>query len=115
AREDPVEEHGSFAVRGGIVDIFPAGDVEPVRLEFVGDMVESLRRFDPSTQRSTGATDQLLIVPVRERFDEETDSIPLFDFLSASRGLQVAISEEEQVRDQALRVRDQLESSFQDA
>src|SRR4029079_9919759 len=114
-REDPVEEHGSFAVRGGIVDIFPAGDAEPVRLEFVGDMVESLRRFDPSTQRSTGATDQLLIVPVRERFDEETDSIPLFKFLSAARGLRVVVSEEQQVRDQAQKVRDHLESSFVDA
>jgi transcription-repair coupling factor (superfamily II helicase) len=114
-REDPVEEHGSFAVRGGIVDIFPAGDVEPVRLEFVGDMVESLRRFDPSTQRSTGATDQLLVVPVRERFDEEADSIPLFEFLSAARGLRVVVSEEEQVREQTQKVRDQLESSFADA
>jgi transcription-repair coupling factor (superfamily II helicase) len=114
-REDPVEEHGSFAVRGGIVDIFPAGDAEPVRLEFVGDMVESLRRFDPSTQRSTGATDQLLIVPVRERFDEETDSIPLFEFLSSARGLRVVVSEEQQVRDQGQKVRDQLESSFADA
>jgi len=114
-REDPVEEHGSFAVRGGIVDIFLAGDAEPVRLEFVGDMVESLRRFDPSTQRSTGAIDQLLIVPVRERFDEETDSIPLFEFLSATRGLRVVVSEDQQVRDQAQKVRDQLESSFADA
>jgi transcription-repair coupling factor (superfamily II helicase) len=114
-REDPVEEHGSFAVRGGIVDIFPAGDAEPVRLEFVGDMVESLRRFDPSTQRSTGATDQLLIVPVRERFDEEPDSIPLFEFLSAARGLRVVVSEEQYVREQAQKVRDQLESSFADA
>jgi transcription-repair coupling factor (superfamily II helicase) len=114
-REDPVEEHGSFAVRGGIVDIFPAGDTEPVRLEFVGDMVESLRRFDPSTQRSTGATDQLLIVPVRERFDEETDSIPLFEFLAASHGLSVMVSEEDQVREQAQKVRDQLESSYADA
>jgi len=113
-REDPVEEHGSFAVRGGIVDIFPAGDTEPVRLEFVGDMVESLRRFDPATQRSTGATDQLLIVPVRERFDEDNDSIPLFDFLS-TRGLHVLVSEEEQVREQAQRVRDQLGSSYEDA
>jgi len=113
-REDPVEEHGSFAVRGGIVDIFPAGDSEPVRLEFVGDMVESLRRFDPATQRSTGATDQLLIVPVRERFDAEDDSIPLFDFLS-TRGLHVLVSEEEQVREQAQRVRDQLGSSYEDA
>jgi len=113
-REDPVEEHGSFAVRGGIVDVFPAGDTEPVRLEFVGDMVESLRRFDPATQRSTGATDQLLIVPVRERFDEDNDSIPLFDFLS-TRGLHVLVSEEEQVREQAQRVRDQLGSSYEDA
>src|SRR5262245_41098165 len=114
-REDPVEEHGSFAIRGGIVDIFPAGDAEPVRLEFVGDMVESLRRFDPSTQRSTGATDQLLIVPVRERFDEDADSIPLFGFISASRGLRVVVSEAQHVREQAQKVRDQLESSFTDA
>ena len=48
-REDPVEEHGSFTIRGGIVDVFPAGDLEPARIEFVGDMVESLRRFDPAT------------------------------------------------------------------
>jgi len=114
-REDPVEEHGSFAVRGGIVDVFPAGDAEPVRIEFVGDMVESLRRFDPSTQRSTGATDQLLIVPVRERFDEEEDSIPLFEFLSATRSLRLMVSEEQQVREQAQKVRDQLDSSFADA
>src|SRR2546423_2723905 len=113
-REDPVEEHGSFAIRGGIVDIFPAGDLEPVRLEFVGDMVESLRRFDPSTQRSTGETDQLLIVPVRERFDEDNESIPLFDFLS-TRGLHVLVSEEEQVREQTQKVRDQLGSSYEDA
>jgi transcription-repair coupling factor (superfamily II helicase) len=113
-REDPVEEHGSFTTRGGIVDIFPAGDTEPARLEFVGDMVESLRRFDPATQRSTGETDQLLIVPVRERFDEEDESMPLFDFLS-TRGLHVLVSEEEQVREQARKVRDQLASSYEDA
>ena len=69
-REDPVDEHGSFTIRGGIVDVYPAADAEPVRIEFVGDMVETLRRFDPATQRSTGATDQVLIVPVRERFDD---------------------------------------------
>jgi len=123
-REDPVEEHGSFAVRGGIVDIFPAGDAEPVRLEFVGDMVESLRRFDPSTQRSTGAIDQLLIVPLRELFDEGVGSPddfrndsrpPLFAFLAASQGLHVMVSEEEQVREQAQRVREQLEASYHDA
>jgi transcription-repair coupling factor (superfamily II helicase) len=119
-REDPVEEHGSFAIRGGIVDIFPAGDAEPVRLEFVGDMVESLRRFDPATQRSTGPIDQLLIIPVRETFDEElppeNELRPhVFEFLGGVRGVHLIVSEEEQVRAQAQKVRDQLESSYQDA
>ena len=39
-REDPADEHGEFAVRGGIVDIFPAGEAQPVRLEFIGDTIE---------------------------------------------------------------------------
>jgi len=114
-REDPVEEHGSFAIRGGIVDIFPAGDAEPARLEFIGDMVESLRRFDPSTQRSTGATDHIVVVPVRERFDDATASISLLDALGTTRGLRVIVSEYEQVEEQARKVRGQLESSYGDA
>ncbi|PWT83392.1 MAG: hypothetical protein C5B57_06865, partial [Blastocatellia bacterium] len=40
-REDPADEHGEFAIRGGILDIFPAGEAQPVRLEFVGDTIES--------------------------------------------------------------------------
>jgi transcription-repair coupling factor (superfamily II helicase) len=114
-REDPVEEHGAFTIRGGIVDVFPAGDLEPARIEFVGDMVESLRRFDPAKQRSTGPTDQLLIVPVRERFDEGDATIPVTDFFSASRGARVIVSEYEQVEEQARKVRDQLDASYQDA
>src|SRR5688500_3073080 len=114
-REDPVDEHGSFTIRGGIVDVFPAGDAEPARIEFVGDMVETLRRFDPATQRSTGPTDQLLIVPVRERFDEDAPVIPVLDFLGAARGVSVVISEYEQVGEQARKVREQLETSYGDA
>ena len=114
-REDPVDEHGSFTVRGGIVDVFPAGDLEPARIEFVGDMVESLRRFDAATQRSTGPADQLAIVPVRERFDDETVTLPIIDFLGAARGVRIVVSELEQVEEQARRVREQLEKSYQDA
>jgi transcription-repair coupling factor (superfamily II helicase) len=121
AREDPVDEHGSFAVRGGIVDIFPAADEEPVRLEFVGDMVETLRRFDPATQRSTTAVDQVAVVPVRETFGGSGDdgepagpTVPMLDFL-ASRGVRVLVSEQEQVSEQATRVREQLEASHGDA
>jgi transcription-repair coupling factor (superfamily II helicase) len=111
--EDPVDEHGAFAVRGGIVDVFPAADTEPVRIEFVGDTVESLRRFDPATQRSTGATDQVHIVPAHERFDE--DLIGVLDFLSESQRLSILISEYEQVEQQALKVREQLETSSREA
>ena len=113
SREDPVDEHGTFAVRGGIVDVFPAADTEPVRIEFVGDIVESLRRFDPATQRSTSATDQIHIVPAREQFDDEL--IGVFDFLSASQRLHLVVSEYEQVEQQALKVREQLENSSRDA
>ena len=114
-REDPVEEHGAFTVRGGILDVFPAGDLEPARIEFVGDMVESVRRFDPATQRSTGPMDQLLIVPVRERFDEGDPTLPVMDGLSASHGVRVIVSEYAQVEEQARKARDQLDASYQDA
>jgi transcription-repair coupling factor (superfamily II helicase) len=124
-REDPVDEHGAFAIRGGIVDVFPAADAEPVRLEFVGDMVETLRRFEPASQRSTGPTDQVQIVPVRERFDDGDDgddgdvsvgeAISALQFLSSRQGLRLIVSEFEQVRDTATAVRDSLETSFADA
>ena len=65
-RQDPVDEHGEFCLRGGILDIFPAGEDMPLRLEFVGDTVESLRRFDPDSQRSVESVDQFLLVPVRD-------------------------------------------------
>jgi transcription-repair coupling factor (superfamily II helicase) len=113
SREDPVDEHGAFAIRGGIVDVFPAADSEPVRIEFVGDTVESLRRFDPATQRSTGATDQVHIVPACERFDD--DVISVIDFLSASQRVLLLASEYEHVEQQALTVREQLEASSREA
>jgi transcription-repair coupling factor (superfamily II helicase) len=63
---DPVDAHGEFARRGGIFDVFPAGEELPIRIEFVGDTVESVRRFDPGTQRSVETLDRFGIVPVRE-------------------------------------------------
>ena len=63
-RQDPTDEPGEFSVRGGVVDVFPPGARQPVRLEFVGDTVESLRTYDPSSQRSTGGIDQVQIIPL---------------------------------------------------
>ena len=65
-RTDTVREPGEFAVRGGIVDLWPAGAAQPVRLDFFGDTLESLRSFDPLTQRSTGTLDRFVLRPVSE-------------------------------------------------
>jgi transcription-repair coupling factor (superfamily II helicase) len=65
-RADTVMEPGEYAVRGGIVDIYPAGEPDPVRLDLFGDTVESMRYFDASTQRSTTALNLLALRPVSE-------------------------------------------------
>src|SRR5688572_15638981 len=55
SREDPADEHGEFAIRGGILDVYPAGELHPVRLEVIGDTIESLRTYDPrSEERRVG-------------------------------------------------------------
>ncbi len=65
-REDPVGGIGEFSIRGGIVDIWPPGREAPVRIEFFGDTVDSLREFDPETQLSTGPLSEAEFPPMRE-------------------------------------------------
>lgn len=65
-RVDTVEERGQFSVRGGTLDIFGSEAVAPVRAEFFGDEIETLRRFLPSTQQSIGESDAIEIYPCRE-------------------------------------------------
>jgi transcription-repair coupling factor (superfamily II helicase) len=62
-----VEDRGSYAVRGDIIDIFPADGQQPVRLDFYGDFIERMRLFDPASQRSQGnELKQLRLIPSRE-------------------------------------------------
>ena len=65
-RTDTVRETGEFAVRGGILDVFPPGQAEPIRLDFFGDEIETIRNFDAATQRSTGNVEHLMLRPVGE-------------------------------------------------
>lgn len=58
-----VENEGEYAVRGGIVDIYPPASSKPVRIEFFADKVESIREFEPATQRSIKKLEQFLILP----------------------------------------------------
>ena len=101
-RVDTVGEPGEYAWRGGILDVFPPAEEEPLRLDFFGDEVESLRHFDPLSQRSTGEAARLALLPVNEVFLDEggietfrsgyralfgalRDEDPLYESISAGR------------------------------
>jgi transcription-repair coupling factor (superfamily II helicase) len=71
-RTDTVREPGEYAQRGGILDLFPPGEAEPVRIDLFGDEIDSLRGFDPLSQTSTGAVESVSLTPGAELFlDEE--------------------------------------------
>ena len=66
ARTDRVESRGELAVRGGVIDVFPAQADDAVRIDFWGDYVEELRVFSIGSQRSMGAVDEMAAYPARE-------------------------------------------------
>ncbi|QWC57940.1 transcription-repair coupling factor [Erythrobacter sp. 3-20A1M] len=101
-RSDTVIDAGEFAVRGSIFDIYPSGLESGLRLDFFGDELESLRLFDPSTQRTTGTLDSFLLLPAseallddttikrfrtryRERFGANATQDPLYEAVSEGR------------------------------
>ncbi|MGR3662605.1 MAG: transcription-repair coupling factor, partial [Paracoccaceae bacterium] len=67
-----VMEHGDYAIRGGIIDIFPPGHSGPVRLDFFGDVLDGARRFDPGTQRTLEKLTEVELAPVSEVILDET-------------------------------------------
>ena len=92
ARAETVAERGDFAVRGGIVDLFPPGTSEPLRLDYFGDEIETIRLFDPATQRTTGRCPSCTIKPVCEVFlDDES----IARFRSAYRALFGAVTSDD--------------------
>jgi transcription-repair coupling factor (superfamily II helicase) len=103
-RVDTVAEAGEFAIRGSIVDLFPAGSEHGLRLDFFGDEIESIRRFDPADQRSIDRVDHFDILPAvealmdeeaikrfrvgyRERFGVTATGDPLYQAVSEGRRL----------------------------
>jgi transcription-repair coupling factor (superfamily II helicase) len=84
AREAQVQERGQFAVRGGIMDLFPLDEPTPLRLEFFGDSIDSMRRFDVATQVSAARVESCVIGPAGEvgLLQQHTDWLgDLLDFL----------------------------------
>ena len=104
SRTDTVADTGEFAVRGSIFDIYPSGLEGGLRLDFFGDELESLRLFDPATQRTTGTMEGFLLLPAsealiddaaikrfrtsyRERFGATATQDPLYEAVSEGRRL----------------------------
>ena len=65
-RTGTVMEVGEYATRGGILDLFPPGRTKPIRLDFFGDTLESIRQFDAETQRTTQRLDKIILLPISE-------------------------------------------------
>ena len=113
-REDPADEHGEFAVRGGILDVFPAHESEPFRLEFIGDTIETIRAYDPGTQRSTRPVDQIAIIPLSDVLDDERSGT-IFDYLARMPERRLLISEPEESLAALEKLAEQIQRSFETA
>ena len=104
-RSSNVMDAGEYAVRGGLIDLFPPGRSEPARLDFFGDQIESIRGFDPQSQRTRDDISELALLPVcevpegeetRRRFRQNyvelfgavTGSDPLYEAISAGNRFQ---------------------------
>ena len=119
---DPVDEHGEFCVRGGVVDFFPAFETQPVRLEFIGDIIESIRRYDAATQRSQKAIDQAVVTPLRELLtpDDQADDPAAFDRSATIRdyarlsGASLVVIEPDDVDERGRKLEEQWRASATD-
>ncbi|MDQ7794399.1 MAG: transcription-repair coupling factor [bacterium] len=110
---DPVEVRGQFAARGGLVDVYPFTADDPVRIELSGDEVDSIRVFDPASQRSQHPVEMVSIFPAREMVLGEAESRNLE--AAVRRELEAAV---EKLRGAgkgtaAARLRDRVEAHLQ--
>jgi len=137
-RQDPTDEPGEFSVRGGVVDFYPAGARYPIRVEFIGDNIESLRTYDPGTQRSIEPIDQAHVVPLQELllaesggFRLQAEDLPaeagshlaedtpdrsatIVDYFAAVSPL-VFVSEPDEVQAAIVKQREHIETSYAEA
>lgn len=86
-RKSFVESCGDYSVRGGIIDVFPYVGTNPIRLEFFGDLIESIREFDPLSQRSIKELSSASIVPDLLKSNEHNTVYSLLDYLNQNTTL----------------------------
>ncbi|RGH40894.1 MULTISPECIES: transcription-repair coupling factor [Clostridia] len=86
-RETQIESPGQFAVRGGILDVFPLTDELPVRIELWGDEIDSIRTFDAESQRSIENLEKVTIYPTGELITDETKSVSFLEYFNRKESL----------------------------
>lgn len=84
SHQEMVETKGAFAHRGGIVDVYPVNTDLAIRIEFLGDTIDSIRQFDTITQRSVSFINQVNIMPVQENIMLNGDVATIFDYLPSN-------------------------------
>src|SRR5205823_6102227 len=116
-RVDTVVEVGQWSARGGIVDVFSPTHPNPARVEFFGDEIESIRLFDPTSQRSTGALEELVALPVEPSAAREARLLTYFPvtapvIVDAPRLLDEPVAESEPTLAAAIDRRQRVELSL---
>ena len=122
--EDPVDQHGEFCVRGGVVDFFPVGEPYPVRVEYAGDLIESLRRYDPGSQRSVAILDRAAVIPLKDTFERGGDvrgddpaghpepEASLLDYLAPNPSMRTFLCDVDECDRRVARTIEQIETSY---
>ncbi|HJA65181.1 MAG TPA: transcription-repair coupling factor [Candidatus Mediterraneibacter cottocaccae] len=86
-REPQIEGPGQFAVRGGILDVFPLTEELPVRIEMWGDEIDSIRSFDVDSQRSVENLDSVSIYPASENWDDTMKTVSFLEYFPREKSL----------------------------
>ena len=86
-RESQIEGPGQFAVRGGIMDVFPLTEELPVRIELWGDEIDSLRSFDVESQRSVENMETVTIYPASENWEDEMETVSFLEYFPGEKSI----------------------------
>ena len=81
-KREPVEMTGEYSIRGGLLDVYPAENQRPLRIEFFGDEIESIRRFDVQSQRSVMKVSEVVVLPLLEQ-PRDGAAYPGWEFAAA--------------------------------
>ena len=111
-REVEVNGPGQFAVRGGILDVFPLTEEVPVRVELWGDEIDSIRTFDLESQRSIENIDDILIYPASDVMAEDGDKVSFLDYFDQNKTL-LFLDEPQRIYERLEEVSDEYNTSLE--